>query len=166
MIDMMVVRFNRKGMSPLIATVLLIAFAVALGAMIMNWSADIETQQQVAPSTTTSPCDQVHISLNEVFGKKIFCYADGVIRFNIVNDGSTGINGLQVRTVDAQLKEVKQDIPDSAVAVGDTFQYELPFSKSGKIHVELVPKVVVNNEVSFCVDKKIVRDILPDCDSS
>lgn len=28
---------NRKGVSPLIATVLLIAFAVALGAVVMNW---------------------------------------------------------------------------------------------------------------------------------
>jgi flagellin-like protein len=28
---------SRKGLSPLIATVLLIAFAVALGVMVMNW---------------------------------------------------------------------------------------------------------------------------------
>ena len=31
-------RNNRKGLSPLIATVLLIAFAIALGTVIMNWS--------------------------------------------------------------------------------------------------------------------------------
>lgn len=30
-------RLNKKGISPLIATVLLIAFAVALGAVVMNW---------------------------------------------------------------------------------------------------------------------------------
>jgi len=33
----MIKRMNRKGVSPLIATVLLIAFAVALGAIVMNW---------------------------------------------------------------------------------------------------------------------------------
>ncbi len=33
----MVKRMNKKAVSPLIATVLLIAFAVALGAIVMNW---------------------------------------------------------------------------------------------------------------------------------
>ena len=28
---------NKKGVSPLIATILLIAFAVALGAVVMSW---------------------------------------------------------------------------------------------------------------------------------
>jgi|FLOH01.1.fsa_nt_gi flagellin-like protein len=30
---------NKRGISPIIATILLIAFAVAIGAMIMNWTA-------------------------------------------------------------------------------------------------------------------------------
>ncbi|MFC2136176.1 archaellin/type IV pilin N-terminal domain-containing protein [Bacteroidota bacterium] len=32
---------NKRGLSPIIATVLLIAFAVAIGAMIMSWTAGI-----------------------------------------------------------------------------------------------------------------------------
>ena len=32
---------SKRGLSPLIATVLLIAFAVSMGAMIMNWSTSI-----------------------------------------------------------------------------------------------------------------------------
>ena len=35
---------NKKGMSPLIATVVLIAFAVALGAVIMNISSSVVEQ--------------------------------------------------------------------------------------------------------------------------
>ena len=32
---------NKRGLSPIIATVLLIAFAVAIGAMIMSWTSEI-----------------------------------------------------------------------------------------------------------------------------
>ncbi|MFH1770102.1 MAG: archaellin/type IV pilin N-terminal domain-containing protein [archaeon] len=32
---------NKRGLSPIIATILLIAFAVAIGAMIMSWTAGV-----------------------------------------------------------------------------------------------------------------------------
>jgi len=45
---------NKRGVSPLIATVLLIAFAVALGAIVMNWGRNyIESQQTSAEVTST-----------------------------------------------------------------------------------------------------------------
>jgi flagellin-like protein len=46
---------NKKGVSPLIATVLLIAFAVALGAIVMNWGRGyVEDTQSFARSTSES----------------------------------------------------------------------------------------------------------------
>ncbi|MAG38783.1 hypothetical protein CMO90_01735 [Candidatus Woesearchaeota archaeon] len=32
---------NKRGLSPIVATILLIAFAVAIGAMIMSWTAGL-----------------------------------------------------------------------------------------------------------------------------
>ena len=150
----------KKAMSPLIATVLLIAFAVALGAMIMNWSSGTVSGPAVS---TGDACEQVQIELNQVFGKELFCYQDGNIRFNIINTGSREIQGIQVRTVDANLDELKDDLANSDIPVGETFEADVPFDKSGKIHVELVPRLFVNNEAKYCVNKRIVQDILPDC---
>ena len=157
---------NKKGMSPLIATVLLIAFAVALGAMIMNWSTDVQEPTEEGHSTsttTTNPCADVQIELNEVFGKTLFCYDNEMIKFNIVNMGSREITGIQLRTVDANLKEIKKDIPNSALLVGGTLPGELAFDKSGKVHVELVPYIIENNKPQYCVAQRIVQDVLPDC---
>lgn len=154
---------NKKGMSPLIATVLLIAFAVALGAMIMNWSTDVEEPDK-GPVTQSTPCSDVSIELNEVFGKKIFCYQDESIRFNIVNTGSDAISGIQLRSVDPELKVVETNIPGSSLAVGATFDHAFVYDKSGKVHVEIVPFVNAANGPAYCVKKSIVQDILPDCD--
>jgi len=42
-------KLNKKAVSPLIATVLLIAFAVALGAVVMNWGRSyVETTAEYA----------------------------------------------------------------------------------------------------------------------
>ena len=152
-----------KGMSPLVATVLLIAFAVALGAMIMNWSTEME-QPSSSEVSTADPCAHVSIALNEVFGKEIFCYQDGAIRFNILNTGSQAITGIQIRTIDANLKEVKQDLPSSSLPVGETFDHQFSYDNNGKVHVEIVPYIIENNKPYYCVKKRLVQDILPACD--
>ncbi|MBD3209574.1 hypothetical protein GF367_04130 [Candidatus Woesearchaeota archaeon] len=154
---------NKKGMSPLIATVLLIAFAVALGAMIMNWSTDIEEPISKTQTTSSDPCSGVRLALAEVGGSPTFCYQGGAIKFIVVNEGSKEISGVQLRTVDADLAQVKEDIPGSGVTVGDTFSHDFSFDKSGMVHVELVPFVFANNQPHYCLNQRIVQDVLPEC---
>ena len=157
---------HKKGMSPLIATVLLIAFAVALGAMIMNWSTDVQQPRPTGDGGSSGDqCGKVSLELNEAFDRTVFCYAEdqGAIRFNVVNTGDTAIDGIQVRTVDAELKQVKEKIPDSRMPVGESLEHEMSFDKSGKVHVELVPFVRAGGEAQYCVKKRIVKDVLPSC---
>lgn len=149
----------KKGMSPLIATVLLIAFAVALGAMIMNWTSDFEPP----PVGSDDPCYDVSIELNQVFGKEIFCYENDMIRFNIVNSGQKPIEGIQVRTVNENLQQVQQDLEASSLKVGESLEKEIDFDKSGKVHVELVPRMHAEEGAHYCINKRIVKDVLSEC---
>lgn len=155
---------GKKAMSPLIATVLLIAFAVALGAMIMNWSAE-EVSAQTDPNSPVSgdPCVSVGLEVQEAFGEKALCHKDGELRFNVVNSGKVEIKGLQLRTLDGSLKEVKEIIPSSQLAVGGTFSYTTQLTDTSKLHVELVPYIIVNNNQQFCIKKAVIQDILPQC---
>lgn len=156
---------SKKGMSPLIATVLLIAFAVALGAMIMNWSTDVQPieSDSVSVDAANNPCNDVKIELSEVFGKQIFCSAEEGIRFNVVNTGYREVSGLQMRIVDEQLREIKTDLPASRLAIGGTFEHQFPFKVQGKVHVEIVPYVIANGVPQYCLQKRIVSDNLPVC---
>ncbi|MBN1274876.1 hypothetical protein JXA12_01105 [Candidatus Woesearchaeota archaeon] len=155
---------SRKGMSPLIATVLLIAFAVALGAMIMNWSVDgTTTTPDDRGGDAGDPCQDVQLQLKQVFGKQILCYQDGAIKFNVVNTGGREITGIQVRTIDEDLNEVKHDVPGSRLPSGGTFEYSLPAAALGRVHVELVPYVLENGNPKYCISRKIVNDALPSC---
>jgi len=68
---------NKRGLSPIVATVLLIAFAVALGAMIMSWTTGIAKE---APSCKDIP--------TEIINADNFCkMADKVIQRVKVDQG-------------------------------------------------------------------------------
>lgn len=72
---------GKKGVSPIIATVLLIAFAVSLGAVVMNWGKTISEKEEVSDS------------LKWYLGSNIenVCYDDNSIIFNIKGDPVTNI---------------------------------------------------------------------------
>lgn len=60
-------RMNKRGISPLIATILLVAFAVALGAVVMSWTSGVEaepgeTSTCVIKSIPSDPLQQLMIS--------------------------------------------------------------------------------------------------------
>ncbi|MEM4756213.1 MAG: archaellin/type IV pilin N-terminal domain-containing protein, partial [Candidatus Woesearchaeota archaeon] len=68
---------GKRGISPLIATVILIGFAVALGAVVMNWS---------KAQLNTSGCEKVEIDFEKVAGVAQFCQTnDGKLQYEIVN---------------------------------------------------------------------------------
>lgn len=54
-------KVGKRGISPLIATVLLVAFAVALGAVVMNWAKGVEetdTGKSSGAATSTAQATQ------------------------------------------------------------------------------------------------------------
>jgi flagellin-like protein len=63
---------EKKAMSPLIATMLLIAFAVALGAMIMNWSSTLGEGAKTGPD-----CSAITMSISPYL-----CYAENLIKIS------------------------------------------------------------------------------------
>ncbi|MEM3370442.1 MAG: archaellin/type IV pilin N-terminal domain-containing protein [Candidatus Woesearchaeota archaeon] len=120
---------SRRGVSPLIATVLLIAFAVALGAVVMNWSRSftgeqIENTNQVAG--TSSACEfNVRMQLVEIGGIERICYGNESGKFIIKNIGNTEIEGVQVQVIgsqsvaDATVSGIGSTIGKGKVAMGN-----------------------------------------------
>lgn len=77
--------WGKQAMSPLIATVLLIAFAVALGAMIMNWSAGAVSEEK------TVSCEPLTIALQETI-----CASGNDLTMIMRNDGDVKIDGVEL----------------------------------------------------------------------
>src|SRR3989344_3348060 len=93
---------GKKGVSPLIATVLLIAFAVALGAVIMNWGRGF-VQERTADVDKTTKIEtgcalDVNIKVSQISGTPQLCYGGGgttgYIEFTLDNQGRKDVKEL------------------------------------------------------------------------
>lgn len=143
-------------MSPLIATVLLIAFAVALGAMIMNWSSGID------PGEKGSFAECGGISLTTT---KPICYSDNALQFTLKNDGKGKISAVSIHLTneDGDLDMLVR-IRDSSMIKGETIERTLPIMYPGNSSViEVTPMILIDGEIESCNDVGFIQKKLINC---
>ncbi len=149
---------NKRGMSPLLLTIILIAFAVALGAMIMSWGAD-------RASTQSGSCQNSNIVVQTAFNKEMFCYNQATNKLKLVvkNSGKQKIEELIFRRISADLSVRDISLPSSMMEPGRLYEAEIPYEPTAKTHIELVPKILVDNAPVLCDDKAIIREQITNC---
>lgn len=109
---------SKKGVSPLIATVLLIAFSVALGAVVMNWGRGFisEKTDDVEKTTDVQLKCSVDILLDflEISDTTQVCYnATGdYVEFTIENKGSANVTGLSIQVINTDNDVFTNDTND------------------------------------------------------
>ena len=94
---------NKKAVSPLIATVLLIAFAVSLGAIVINFSQEStlslrdDASQKIERGITCSL--DLPINVLEINNEKFICYnrtGSNNLEVIIENQGSASAEGVRI----------------------------------------------------------------------
>ncbi|USN44991.1 MAG: hypothetical protein H6502_02915 [Candidatus Woesearchaeota archaeon] len=143
---------NKKGLSPLVATVLLIAFAVSLGAMIINI--------RITPdSGALKDCTSVQIAENGPTG--ICLLGSGNLHVAVDNNGQYTLQGMNVNVHSGSVFD-KKEFPGS-IAIGDSFVENFAVSTE-MTKVEVVPKIINDDgELEVCNEKKIVKAAIPSC---
>jgi flagellin-like protein len=138
---------SKHGMSPLIATVLLIAFAVALGAMIMNWSSSL---------VGGPDCSGITMIINPYV-----CYANNLLKVSVQNTG-VAADSVNVRVVDADSNEVSFKY-NTKIASGEIFKKEFPYERTAAASVEFIPTIKSGDKVVNCEKPVLTVDELQDC---
>jgi flagellin-like protein len=144
--------WKKRGVSPLIATVLLISFAVALGSVVLNWGRNLEI------SKPGDLCTGVELKIREIGDAQICYFGSGTeshIKFILDNVGKKDIDGIGIwitgekgtSLLDYNEFLIKKgellDVKDSIV------KYD--FKQYGQIrHVQFFPKVKNGNSVEIC----------------
>jgi FlaG/FlaF family flagellin (archaellin) len=104
---MLKLNLQKEGVSPLIATVLLVALSVALGAVVMNFSSDATydlTQRAGNQIEREVRCSiDVSLKIVEIGGEKFLCYNRSETKnFEVIveNQGRVDVEGIQVFLLD------------------------------------------------------------------
>ena len=142
-------RLSKKGISPLIATVLLMAFAVALGGMIMNWTSKI--------TDAPSGCEKVELE------PITFCHTPEAISLRVRLMGEREISGLTLLIQAPNSSEIPVVLPDSALAPFRTFETSIPFLVPEGTKASLVAKINEHGREAQCPEPHLVQNPLPKC---
>ncbi len=148
---------NKRGIAPLVATLLLISFAVALGVMIMNFGrAQVELEAQCP----------VNIDLDFPENGKTLCYDSTAkkINFKVQNGVNIKIEGLMVSTVGSERAdsfEIAAKISRAGIYEGNV-NYDS--TVNGEINqVKITPKIVLYDSEQVCTEKSLVVEKIEAC---
>lgn len=156
---------GNKGISPLIATVLLIAFSVALGAVVMSWGETyIEEKAQFVEGNqglVNAPgCDGISLAPIILSGKETFCIKDAVIKTTLENKGVNTANNLKITAIGADGVQTKEGVISKELKGGDAVKIEVPFDSTGLIkQIKIIPFY----DGKVCPDKSLVRENIENC---
>jgi flagellin-like protein len=151
---------NKRGISPLIATLLLIGFAVALGVVIMSFGrAQVELEAQCAID--------VGLKFSSIGGKQQFCLdkAKNQLKFTIENGVNIKVTGLVVNVIGTETADTFQ-LNDAKMVKAGTYLGKVPYASSigGVIRqVKITPKVVLQDIEEVCSEKALISESVPPC---
>ena len=157
---------SKRGVSPLIATSLLIAFAVALGSVVMNWSLNLGSDNK-----SQDGCRNVEIKVRNVNSAEI-CFGtssrNGYINFIIDNTGSVDIKGLVMWIIGGKSTKLI-DLDNAFIKHGTLYKkndkevnYDL--SLIGNLRqVQFIPKVQIGQATEICPKNGVKADKIEVC---
>lgn len=148
---------HKRGISPLIATVLLIAFAVSIGTMIMNIGSDVISD--------IAECNDVKLEVQTINSKPLFCYdtLNNKINIMIKNTGKVDVKQLRLSVTAADFSHEEKIIANSELKSGAITTKNVDFIKSGTFKVEIIPYIASGGKDKACMDKSLVSESIERC---
>jgi len=148
---------NKRGIAPLVATLLLLSFAVALGIVIMSFGrAQVELEAKCP----------INIGL-KLSKDSPLCYdtSNKELKFNVENGVNINVEGLVVNVIgsqQAQSFELNNAKIDKAGTYAGKTEYDS--STSGEIRqVKITPKINLHDNEQVCTDKALVVEEIKAC---
>lgn len=153
---------NKRGISPLVATVLLVAIVIIIGVLIFFWYTDVlEKQQEKEQLTSELICSQkVEFKLESVgCFKSTENNADEYnIVFKVENTGEAHINKFKVIVRDKDSGNVLANMQTgTGVNFPQTEQLSIKIDSgllnNQKLEVEVIPIIIRSNTAKECTSK-------------
>ena len=154
---------GKRGVSPMVATFLLLALAIGLGVLVMNWGrASLEESARCS----------VEIGMNVIMlnQQPQVCVGGsgehGYVTFILENGAIIDIEKLQIRAIGSK-KIYTRDVPESDIERGNALQKTMPynFDLFGEPkQIKFTPKIeLFSGELISCPEQAIIIEEIRRC---
>jgi flagellin-like protein len=163
------VGMGRRGVSPLIATVLLIAFSVALGAVVMNWGRGFISDRTSEVDSATGVQMQCSVDIDVDFvvisGVKKVCYdsTSDEVRLIVENKGVVNITGVRIQVITNNT--ILNDENTTTLMPGESIRYIISEVADEPDYVSVSPMItpIGSTTKQVCANNKIEISTINDC---
>jgi flagellin-like protein len=159
---------NKRGISPLFATLLLIGFSIALGAVVMSYGQDYVEQQatfvQGTPEVNSNVCESVDLQLINVKGVPQLCVNGANVELSLDNGPGARIDALQARVVGTDNIALTPNILKQPIAPAGALKTMFSIAGVGTPQqIKLTPVLNTDAGQVFCPDKAILTEDVRAC---
>lgn len=158
---------SKKAVSPLTATVLLIVFSIALGAVVMSWGeAYIEEKAEFVKGTreTVASCDATLIKIIQISGAPQICVRNDIIEAFVENGPNTEVYDIHARIIGIDGVATRESILEAPLMPADSKKVMFRFEPVGQIRqIKLTPLVLRAGALTPCTDKGIIVENVNPC---
>lgn len=158
---------NQRGITPLVATVLLVAFSVGLGALVMSWGEDYIAQKAEfvqGAGEVKSNCDTARLNVIKIGGQSQACISQRGIEVWLDN-GEIDLSNIHARVAGMQGLDVKTDILMAPLVKLNSVRAVVAYKPEiGQVlQLKLTPKVWTGTREMLCAEKAIELENIKQC---
>jgi len=159
---------SSKGITPLVATILLVAFSVGLGALVMSWGEDyIAEKAEFVQGTAEvkSGCDAAAIQLIRISGTPQACIGPEGINLWIDNGPNVDLYNIHARIAGQNGVDIVEDILEQPLLKANAVKVTIPINPQlGAImQVRLTPKFWTGKDIALCSQNALEIERLKMC---
>src|SRR3989344_4325595 len=151
---------DKRGISPVIVTILIVGLAVGLGIAIMNLGKAYVQEEAQCPIA-------IGLTAAVINEQQSFCYNQNKreIEFTVENGVNINVNGLIVNVIGSE-KADTFELNDAKITKAGAYVGRVPYdsSKDGEIRqIKISPKEVLYDEKQICNEKALLVEKIEDC---
>lgn len=158
---------NKPALSPLVATILLVAFSIGLGALVMTWGEEyVEARADFVQGTreVTESCDAISFNVIRVSDLPQVCIRGNTIEATVDNGPDKEIYDFHARVLGTETTYSDESTLTEPLRKLNAVKIMIKTPTIGTIkQVKLSPKVSVNNEIIFCKDHAVTLENIRPC---
>tara|TARA_Y100000310_G_scaffold291943_1_gene320261 strand:+ start:1301 stop:1744 length:444 start_codon:yes stop_codon:yes gene_type:complete len=146
---------NKKAISPLISTIVMLGFAITLGFVVMGWGGEIKGQEAY------SDCNKANVDLVIINNEQVLCYGDEGLSFMLENTGSIDVKALKLNIIGDQ--DISRVEIEQSIRIGDVVKMITPYDKENIGSIQLLKFFGMVNE-DYCGDSLLEIDEIDECE--
>ena len=158
---------GKGAISPLVATILLVAFSVGIGAIVMSWGENFVEQKAdfvQGVREVVNSCDAVSFNIIRLGGVPQICSRANVLETTIDNGADIDVYDFNVRLLGTGGAYTDESVLNAELKRLHAVKIAVPFPNIGRItQVKLTPKIRVGDDILFCSNEAVVAENILQC---